>query len=382
MIQALQCEGYKVFKKPLTIQLPQITIIFGKNSSGKTSLARLPVLVAASLTNPYQFYTLSSRGLTFGSSFTDLANSQDPHPSLSLGIQWSSRRRLNITLQHISSQEDPDSVQPSFIQIDGTRRNIRLRPTRTTTSKGLVDSRLTSDARRRLDQRITSLSHLLEDLIHIPSARPTTDAIYSVRPPEAWVTDEVPYILLSRRRLLNDVDRWFQQYLDRSGVGIDLAAFAFRLVESRDDYFVNFTQSGRGPQSSLPVVTLLLAVASGIKRSPLVIVEEPEAHLHPSVHGDVADLVLSCASKSQIIVETHSENFLLRVRRRIAEGLIESEQVGLYFIDDTHDVFRIPLDAFGGTDQWPTGVFESDVDEARAIVQAKISAMTALGDPA
>jgi len=188
----------------------------------------------------------------------------------------------------------------------------------------------------------------------------------------------VPYILRSRSRLLDAVDEWFQKYLDRSGVDIDQAAFAFRLVEVRDESIVNFTQSGRGPQSSLPVVTLLLAVASGIKRSPLVIIEKPETHLHPSVHGDVADLVLRSAKKTQIIVETHSENFLLRIRRRIAEGFISNDDVALYFVDDAHNVVRIPLDHFGGTDRWPTGIFESDIEEASAIVEAKISAMTAL----
>jgi predicted ATPase len=382
MIQALQCEGYKAFRGSLRLETPQLTIFFGKNSSGKTTLARLPLLVAASLTNPEQFYALSARGLTFASSFTDLASTVDPHPSLSLGIEWSISRRLIITLQHISSQQDSDSVQPSFIQVDNTRRTIKLRPARTETSRGLVDTQLSQAAQRRLDQRIATLRDLLDDLIHIPSARPTIEAIYSVRPPTAWVTEEVPYILRSRRRLLNAVDEWFQKYFDRSSVSIDQAAFAFRLVETRDDLAVNFAQSGRGPQSSLPIVTLLLAVASGMKRSPLVIVEEPEAHLHPSVHGDIADLVLSCAKRSQIIVETHSENFLLRLRRRIAEGLIENNEIALYFIDDAHNVTKIPLDDFGGTDQWPVGIFESDIEEARGIVEAKISSMPGLGDTA
>lgn len=382
MIQELQCEGYKAFSRPLHINIPRLTIFFGKNSSGKTTLARLPVLVAASLTNTEQLYSLSARGITFASSFTDLASAVDPHPSLSLGVQWSARKRLTVTLQHISSQQDLDSVQPSFIQIDGTRRTIGLNPKRTETSRGLVDSQLSPGAQQRLNERTATLEDLLENLIHIPSFRPSIKAIYTVRPPSAWITDEVPYILHSRRRLLNAVDEWFQTYLDRSGVGIDQAAFAFRLTETRDGSTVNFTQSGRGPQSSLPVVTLLLAIATGMKRCPLVIIEEPEVHLHPSVHGDIADLVLKCAKRSQIIVETHSENFLLRLRRRIAEGLISNNDIALYFIDDAHNVFKIPLDEFGGTDQWPIGIFESDIEEASAIVDAKISAMTALDDNA
>jgi len=378
MIQAFQCAGYKAFSSPLQIETPHLTIFFGKNSSGKTTLAQLPILAAASLTNAEQFYSLSARGLSFASSFTTLASAVDPHPSLSLGVKWSARRRLAITLQHVSSQRDPDYVQPSFIQVDGARRVIKLGSRRTKTARDLVNSELSPEIQLRLDQRIDTLKDLLENLIYIPSFRPMIKPIYSVRPPSAWIIDEVPYILNSRRRLLDAVDEWFQKYLDRSGIGIDQAAFAFRLVEARDEAVVNFTQSGRGPQSSLPVVTLLLAIASGMKRSPLVIIEEPEAHLHPSVHGDIADLVLRCVEKTQIIVETHSENFLLRMRRRIAEGLLSKDDIALYFIDDIHNVIKIPLDEYGGTDRWPTGIFESDIEEASAIVEAKISAMTAL----
>lgn len=378
MIIELQCEGYKAFKAPVKVDIPRLTIFFGKNSSGKTTLARLPILIAASMTNPEQFYSLSAHNLDFASSFTDLASTIDPHPSLTLGVRWSARRSLMTRLQHVSSQQDPDYVQPSFIQVDRTSRTIKLDSKRSRTARDLIDSQLPAATQLRLDQRINSLKDLLETLVHIPSFRPTIEPIYSVRSPSAWVIDEVPYILHSRHRLLDAVDEWFRKYLDGSGVGIDHAAFAFRLVEKRDDAIVNFTQSGRGPQSSLPVVTLLHAIASGMKRSPLVIVEEPEAHLHPSVHGDMADLVLRCAEKTQLIVETHSENFLLRVRRKIAEGRISKDDIALYYIDEAHSVIKISLDEYGGTDNWPTGVFESDIEEAGAIVEARISAMRAL----
>jgi hypothetical protein len=380
VIQALRCEGYKAFSRPLNLELRPITVFFGKNNSGKTTLARLPLVVAASLTNPDSLYALSAHGLSFGSSFLDLATASNPHPAVALGIQWSPRRRLLLELQYVSSREEPDSVQPTFIDLDGSRNRVQLRRKRTETPQQLVESVLAPPAQRRLRQRIQMLEDLLDRLIHIPSSRPKIETIYTVRPPAAWTVDEVPHLLRATPRLLTAVDLWFREHVDGSGLDIDQAVFAFRMAEIRDDLTVNFAQSGRGPHSVLPVVTLLLAVASGIRRAPLVIVEEPEAHLHPSVHGDLADLVIACASKSQIIIETHSENFLLRLRRRIAESTLPNTNVALYFIDDAHNVLPIELDAFGTTDKWPSGVFESDVDEARAIIEAKISAMGTLGD--
>jgi hypothetical protein len=75
----------------------------------------------------------------------------------------------------------------------------------------------------------------------------------------------------------------------------------------------------------------------------------------------MADLVITCAHRSQVIIETHSENFILRLRRRIAEGLIARTDVALVYLDEARHLIPIALDATGGTDDWPSGVFESDI---------------------
>jgi len=147
--------------------------LFRKKQQRQNDTLRLPILIAASLTNSDQIYALSVHGLTFGLSFTDIANTTDPHLSLTLGLQWLTRKRLVVTLQHVASQQDSDSVQPSFIQVDGTRRNIKLTPKRTETFRDLVDSQLPPAVQHRLDDHIMTLRDLLRDLIHIPSFRHT-----------------------------------------------------------------------------------------------------------------------------------------------------------------------------------------------------------------
>ena len=107
----------------------------------------------------------------------------------------------------------------------------------------------------------------------------------------------------------------------------------------------------------------------------LVVIEEPEAHLHPSMHGAIADLVISCSEKSQVLIETHSENFILRLRRRIAEGALDPARLALVYVDEAHLARAINILETGETSDWPTGVFEYDVVEAEAIVQARLNAM-------
>jgi predicted ATPase len=154
--------------------------------------------------------------------------------------------------------------------------------------------------------------------------------------------------------------------------------FALQFVSRVDDSLtVNFADTGVGLSQVLPI---LVQTARDMEAGPalhptLNIVEQPELHLHPAAHAGLADLYLASVAtgRSRYIIETHSENFVLRVRRRIAEGL-DLSCVGLYFIE--HDGVEatlnpIPIDSQGRVQNWPHGVFSEDVNEVRAISAAR-----------
>jgi len=146
---------------------------------------------------------------------------------------------------------------------------------------------------------------------------------------------------------------------------------------------VNLRDAGVGLSQVLPVVVQHELDRAAGRTGGLDIVEQPELHLHPGVHGDVADLYIEAALRgsARFLIETHSENFLLRIRRRIAEGRnaegthLRPEDVAIYWVNDDPQarprVQRIGLDEHGGVDHWPTGVFTEDLDEVRAIRAAQ-----------
>ena len=78
------------------------------------------------------------------------------------------------------------------------------------------------------------------------------------------------------------------------------------------------TDVGFGVSQVLPVLVLLYYVP---ERS-IVLLEQPEIHLHPSVQSGLADVMLAVAKRRriQIIVESHSEHLLRRLQRRAAEA--------------------------------------------------------------
>ena len=143
----------------------------------------------------------------------------------------------------------------------------------------------------------------------------------------------------------------------------------------RGNVEVNLADAGDGMQLLLPVVVQQLLHSQRNELSFIDLIEEPELHLHPAAHASLADLFLQTVKngKGQVIIETHSENLLLRLRRRIAEGA-NPDLVALYWIEDLDDgsssIQRIKILSNGEVDYWPEGVFSETYQEVRALRRA------------
>lgn len=133
---------------------------------------------------------------------------------------------------------------------------------------------------------------------------------------------------------------------------------------------INLASMGCGISQLVPVVvqTVLLP------KSGCLLVEQPEIHLHPSAQADLADLFIgNITGGRQFIIETHSEHFVLRLRRRIAEGKIKPEKIGIFFVEKKRGPTRIQklnLKPNGHFEEWPSGFFEEGFEEALAIAEA------------
>ncbi len=126
------------------------------------------------------------------------------------------------------------------------------------------------------------------------------------------------------------------------------------------------TSVGFGLSYTLPVVVALLAATPG----SLIIIENPEAHLHPRGQMAMGDLIARAgAAGVQVIVETHSDHVLNGVRIAVKEKRTAPENVAFhYFRRATHTggfekrivhVVDSPrIDADGRINDWPDGFFD------------------------
>jgi predicted ATPase len=141
---------------------------------------------------------------------------------------------------------------------------------------------------------------------------------------------------------------------------------------------INLADMGFGVSQVLPILMSIATAAPG----STILIEQPELHLHPSAQVALADVLIKAAltKRLSLVLETHSEHILLRIRRRIADLSLERDQVAIYAVDG--GVAReIELDVRGEIvgEVFPDGFFEEDWAETVAIAKAAMASPSRLG---
>jgi hypothetical protein len=137
------------------------------------------------------------------------------------------------------------------------------------------------------------------------------------------------------------------------------------LVDQRTNTIVTHRDVGIGISQVLPV--LVMAYGS---RDKLLAMEQPEIHLHPALQAELGDVFIESAlgeRNNTFILETHSEHLILRLMRRIREGKISPDDVGVVFVEPLARGSRfieLRIDEEGDfIDEWPGGFFEESFHE-------------------
>jgi predicted ATPase len=140
---------------------------------------------------------------------------------------------------------------------------------------------------------------------------------------------------------------------------------------------VNLTDVGFGISQVLPVVVSCFYAAP----HSTILMEQPELHLHPAVQSEMADLFVEAIHSRQqgedrgiqFIIESHSEHFLHRLQRRIAEEGLKKEEVALYFCETVlggSALHPLEVDLFGNITNWPKDFFGDDMSDLVAMTEA------------
>ena len=132
---------------------------------------------------------------------------------------------------------------------------------------------------------------------------------------------------------------------------------------SRSTDFHRPIHTGFGLTQILPIVVAALSADKG----DLLLVENPEVHLHPAGQAAMGEFLAEVAAAGvQVMIETHSDHVLNGIRRAVKKGILAPEDAALHFFrlrqdDEQEGAVQVEspiLDREGNVDLWPEGFFD------------------------
>lgn len=417
----LSCENYKPFLGREALEIRPLTVLIGRNSAGKSSLARIPLLLARAFSERAQSpVDLEVDGIDFGDSFEDLIFNRVPHGAITFGVtlgepdgppievsvrvQYISESMLQVVSEFVLRRLGQDDVQITW-QVDSIHPeehryrlavgNRVVKDTRVV-FHGLLPVSITANElapqpalRWLLDKLPEALRSAFSSVGYLGPFReaPLRHYRFPGGSPKGVGPSgkEAPALLGAdylrhRGVVVAAVGDWYREHLGGWQLGVSQSNNLFSLVlrdPNNPNVQVNLADTGTGLSQVLPLVVQRHFESVTGQSGGLEIVEQPELHLHPAAHGDLADLYVDAAkiSGTRFLLETHSENFVLRIRRRVAEGSLDRRRVGLYWIDSEPGrgarICPVEILPNGDVATWPKGVFSEDFEEVKAIRAAQ-----------
>ncbi|WP_440063229.1 DUF3696 domain-containing protein [Pseudomonas syringae] len=359
MTRMLKLHNFKAFKNQ-EIELRPLTVLSGLNGSGKSTTLQALALLRQSFDAGF----FNQKGLLLNGDLVELGTGadilHDQHDDELISIKINNPDDQNYFIYETSylSASDILPIREAYIvgnPIPGFLDNgfQYLKADRVSPAVNYPKSHHVVSDRRFLGAKGEFTAHFLhcfrDEVIndHIrrhPSTKATAGLLSQVN---AWLQE----ISLGARVNVEEVPRTDFMRLEYS-YGNTAGISGTNLFRP--------TNVGFGLTYALPIIVACLASPAG----SLVMIENPEAHLHPQGQIAIGDLIARAASAGvQVLIETHSDHVLNGIRIAVKEKVIPCTSVGLNFFrrdsgssQPSHQQPEISEN--GRLSEWPDGFFD------------------------
>jgi len=357
-INRVQIKNFKSLRD-IDIKLSNLTLLTGINSTGKSTFIQALLLLKQ---NEDKFYTQNKRALSIKGEYIKLGKKQD--------ILYEEAYKENIEIA-LYNQEDSTNVifnnEDLKINLDINNNDIG--------NFNLFDDRFQYIM---TDRAIPSISYPLSD-DNIDRNLIGFQGEYTAHYLAKNSLQELSIPKLRHKnsisnQLLENVSLW----LGNISNGIDISVEIHKDLEVNLNYSYKYGEKetnkytpinvGFGITYVLPVIVAILKA----KPNDLIIIENPESHLHPAGQSKIAELCAIASSHGvQIIIETHSDHVFNGVRVATKKLNLKPEESQIYYFRKDKDeletkIKTINIDKYGGIDSYPKKFFDQfdeDLDE-------------------
>ncbi len=364
MLTRLDLKYFKCFEL-LHLPLAELTLLTGTNASGKSSVLQALVLLHQTM----QEHEWSNRLMLNGDSIklgtvSDVVDKVHGRTTFEIGLIDNDQKiswRFNGERSEMSMAVDSVFINK---ELNEAPNNLRfLLPT-------------SDDNNLSLAKRLRNLTYITAERIGPREVYPLEDQqVASVVGPAGehaisvlhWGRDE-PVLkglviegVINKR--LHQVEARMNQFFPGCGLDVqpipNVNAVTVGLRTSEATEFHRPIHVGFGLTQVLPIV--IAALSAG--KEDILLIENPEVHLHPAGQALMGQILAEVASAGvQVIIETHSDHVLNGVRRFVKSGRIKPEQLAIHFFrpntNSLDQVVSPQMDATGNIDSWPDGFFD------------------------
>ena len=409
MITELRAQNFKSWKDTGKLQVAPLTGFFGANSSGKTSILQTLLMLKQTVERPSDWnkvlYFGNDKSLVNLGSFDGVIHQHSSDLSLCLAMSWNLPEKQKLDSIETDSLSFSMAIKKKYrtaelarlcyrvggrdFEIEWESSGYKFKSEHYWENADLFRCYGVVNPFGPLES-FASLKNAFEDLFHricyLGPLREYPRSRYKWQgnhPQEVGQhgEDTVPCVL-SKRVQLHGIDKQVIEWLQR----LDLIdSYRINPIPNKEkDYEflvrkykggpeVHLTDVGFGVSQVLPVLILCYYVPEG----SILILEQPEAHLHPKVQSELADLLIEVVKnrRLQIILESHSEHLLIRLMRRIAEEQISADDTAFYFCEmneGTSEIERLNVDDYGNITNWPQNFFGDEMGDLAAKAKAEM----------
>ena len=401
MITELRARNFKSWQDTSTLQFAPLTGFFGANSSGKTSILQVLLMLKQTAEHPSPdwnelLYFGNEESLVNLGSFDDIIHRHAANNrSLKILVSW--RLPEKLPFQNIGEVNNLSFLCSIFmstldgfsyatgehcfgIEADGVKYEVSS-PYGKDSAESLFRCYgihgMSSANYRAFYNLEKAFENLFSRILYLGPLREHP------RPRYTWEGDHpkgigqegekaISALLSGRIRHLSideQILNWLQQLelidsYDLQPVSDAGRDYEFLVKKYKGGPEVRLTDVGFGVSQVLPVLILCYYAPKG----SILILEQPEAHLHPKVQSELADVLIDVVKNRQvqIILESHSAHLLHRLQRRIAEEQMSADDTALYFCqinNGTSEIDQLDLDEYGNIRNWPQNFFGDDIGD-------------------
>lgn len=360
----LNIDGFKCFKEDTSFEFNNITLLTGANSAGKSSVVQSLLLLK----------TISQGSLSDSDSLIELDLNNEKY-ALQLGTYDDIKTKSNDDYEDFMN---PDSRDIKFV-LNGAMASIRIQDNLEASNKVQVNTDEQSLIRMR--------TYLGSSFVYLNAERQAPRYEYKNTDDNEFCdchgenTGDViqkhekddclkirSFDFSKGKKWKVELDKW---------IGYIFPDVMLQISQStKDSYQVKILGNaapnvGFGITYALPILVSGLTVPEG----GILIVENPEAHLHAKAQSNMGYFLARMAAAGvRVIIETHSEHIVNGIRRMIVEGQskMSADDMTIYFFQDkdgNKKIMDIGMDGKGNLSAFPEDFFDQVRQDTLAILR-------------